>query len=104
MVGTSCLGFAASCIAARSNSIGQLIAAQAIMGAALSNAALAYAIPAEILPRRWRPLSQGFANAGATFGGIVGPFVILSFINKYGAHGWVNFYWTASRPHPRAHS
>lgn len=87
---TSALGFVASCIAARSDTIGQLIAAQSIMGVALSNAALAYAIPAEILPRRWRPLSQAFANAGATLGGILGPFVILGFIQNYGS--FKNFY------------
>ena len=62
LVGTCLVSFIGSAIAPGATSLGRLIAAQVLIGVGFAAAPLAYAIPSEILPRKWRPLAQGFCK------------------------------------------
>lgn len=55
LVTTSIISFIGAAIAPGSESIGRLIAAQALIGFGFAAVPLAYSVPSEILPRRWRP-------------------------------------------------
>jgi len=55
LVSTSTTSFIGAAIAPGSKDIYRLIAAQTIIGVGFAAVPLAYAVPSEILPRRWRP-------------------------------------------------
>jgi MFS family permease len=55
LVGTITLSFIGAAIAPGSQSIYRLIGAQILISFGFSAAPLGYAIPSEILPRKWRP-------------------------------------------------
>lgn len=55
LVSTSTISFIGAAIAPGSKDINRLIAAQTIIGVGFAAVPLAYAVPSEILPRRWRP-------------------------------------------------
>ena len=55
LVCTSTISFIGAAIAPGSNSIYRLIAAQTLIGVGFAAVPLAYAVPSEILPRKWRP-------------------------------------------------
>lgn len=93
LVGCCTVAFIGCAIAPGSQSIGRLIAAQTLIGVGFAVVPLAYAVPSEILPRKWRPLAQGFCNTAALLAGISGP-LIIGYMVKLDEHqGWRNFYW-----------
>ncbi|KEF52257.1 uncharacterized protein A1O9_11497 [Exophiala aquamarina CBS 119918] len=93
LVGCCTAAFIGCAIAPGSHSIDRLIAAQTLIGVGFAVVPLAYAVPSEILPRKWRPLAQGFCNSAALLAGISGP-LIIGYMVKQDAHqGWRNFYW-----------
>lgn len=55
LVGTCAISFVGACIAPGSTSIYRLIVANILIGVGFAAVPLAYAVPSEILPRRWRP-------------------------------------------------
>lgn len=55
MIGAITLSFVGAAIAPGSQTIYRLIGAQILISFGFSAAPLGYAIPSEILPRRWRP-------------------------------------------------
>lgn len=55
MVGACVLSFVGAAIAPGSKDIYRLIAAQVLIGFGFATVPLAYCVPSEILPRRWRP-------------------------------------------------
>ena len=55
IVGALIISFVGAAIAPGSETIYRLIGAQVMISFGLSAVALGYAIPSEILPRRWRP-------------------------------------------------
>jgi MFS family permease len=55
LVGTTVIAFVGAAIAPGSGNIYRLIAAQTLLGFGFASSALAYAVPSEILPRKWRP-------------------------------------------------
>ena len=55
LVGSSAVSFIGACIAPGSSSIYRLIGANILIGVGFASVPLAYAVPSEILPRRWRP-------------------------------------------------
>lgn len=55
LVGAALMSFVGSAIAPGSQSIYRLIVAQILIGIGFSSVALAYAVPSEITPKRWRP-------------------------------------------------
>lgn len=93
LVGSCLVSFVGSAIAPGSSSIGRLIAAQTLIGVGFSAVPLAYAVPSEILPRKWRPLAQGFCNVAAICAGISGPLIIGILVKRNPHQGWRTFYW-----------
>lgn len=55
LVGPCMLSFIGAAIAPGSTSIGRVIAAQVLIGFGFATVPLAYVVPSEILPRKWRP-------------------------------------------------
>jgi MFS family permease len=55
LVGSSVISFIGAAIAPGSASIYRLIVAQILIGFGFASVPLAYCVPSEILPRRWRP-------------------------------------------------
>ena len=55
LVGSCIISFVGAAIAPGSNNIYRLIAAQTLIGVGFASVPLAYSVPSEILPRRWRP-------------------------------------------------
>lgn len=55
LVGPCLLSFIGSAIAPGSTTIYRLIAAQVLIGFGFATVPLAYVVPSEILPRKWRP-------------------------------------------------
>ena len=55
LVSTCLISFVGSAIAPGSTSIYRVIVAQCLIGAGFAAVPLAYCVPSEILPRRWRP-------------------------------------------------
>lgn len=58
MVVCCVISFVGSAIAPGSESVYRLIAAQVLIGLGFSSTALAYCVPSEILPKKWRPSKQ----------------------------------------------
>ncbi|OAL42841.1 MFS general substrate transporter [Pyrenochaeta sp. DS3sAY3a] len=87
------LAFIGAAIIPHSKSIYQVIGGSIMIGFGLTAAPLSYAVPSEIVPRRWRSASQGFINMVGSLGAITGPLVIGALTRKNPTQGWRNFYW-----------
>jgi MFS family permease len=120
LVGASVVSFVGAAIAPGSTNIYRLIGATILIGVGFSTVGLAFAVPSEILPRKWRPsmskpsastpsmltrsletnspitVSQAVMNIAACLGAVVGPLVIGAFAKADVKDGWKNFY--VSRP------
>lgn len=55
LVGSSLVSLVGAAIAPGSQNIYRLIAAQTLIGVGFASVPLAYSVPSEILPRKWRP-------------------------------------------------
>ncbi|KAL1797019.1 hypothetical protein ACET3X_005559 [Alternaria dauci] len=93
IVGLMTLAIIGSAIVPNSDSIYRVIGGSIMIGFGLTSAPLSYAVPSEIVPRRWRSACQGFINMCGTLGAITGPLVIAAFTNENPTQGWRNFYW-----------
>ncbi|KAJ5762326.1 uncharacterized protein N7511_005708 [Penicillium nucicola] len=93
LVGPAIISFIGCAIAPGSNSIFRLIAAQVLIGFGFATVPLAYCIPSEIIPRKWRPMAQAFMNIAAALGACAGPLIIGSLTRKNPHTGWRYFYW-----------
>ncbi|KAJ5365236.1 hypothetical protein N7517_008122 [Penicillium concentricum] len=93
LVGPAVISFIGCAIAPGSDSIYRLIAAQVLIGFGFATVPLAYCIPSEILPRKWRPMAQAFMNIAAALGACSGPLIIGSLTKKNPHTGWRYFYW-----------
>jgi MFS family permease len=60
LVGPAIISFIGCAIAPGSSSIYRLIAAQVLIGFGFATVPLAYSVPSDILPRRWRPSEFNF--------------------------------------------
>ncbi|KAH8653570.1 putative siderophore iron transporter [Xylariales sp. PMI_506] len=93
MVGTALISFIGSAIAPGSNNIYRLIVAQVLIGFGFASTSLAYSVPSEILPRKWRPMVQAAINIAAALGACSGPLIIGAFTRNNPMNGWRNYYW-----------
>lgn len=80
-------------VAPGSTGINRLIISQALIGCGFAVQGMGYAVPSEILPRKYRPLAQGLLQTWAYVGGILGSMSIGAMINNLGRGGWRKFYW-----------
>ena len=93
LVGSCVISFIGSAIAPNSGSIFRLIAAQTLIGFGFAAVPLAYCVPSEILPRRWRPMAQAGINVAAALGSISSQLMIGALKNNDPINGWRKFYW-----------
>ncbi|OWY42097.1 hypothetical protein AA0119_g4864 [Alternaria tenuissima] len=93
ILGLVILAIIGSAIIPNSESIYRVVGGSIMIGFGLTSAPLSYAVPSEIVPRRWRSVCQGFINMCGTLGAITGPLVIGAFTNNNPTQGWRNFYW-----------
>ncbi|KAH8901380.1 putative siderophore iron transporter [Thozetella sp. PMI_491] len=93
MVCTSLVSFIGSAIAPGSDNIYRLIGAQVLIGFGFASTSLAYCVPSEILPRKWRPMVQAGINIGAALASCIGPLVIGAFTRDDPENGWRKYYW-----------
>lgn len=93
MVGLTTIAFVGAAIAPGSQSIFRLMGASVMVGCGLGAGTLGYAVPSEIVPRRWRPLFQALINVAAGLGAVTGPFVIGALTQQDTLGGWRKFYW-----------
>jgi MFS family permease len=63
LVGPSLISFISAAIAPGSSSIYRLIVAQILIGFGFATVPLAYCVPSEILPRKWRPSESTCGDA-----------------------------------------
>ena len=110
LVGLTAVSFVGAAIAPGSNNIYRLIIAQILIGFGFSTVPLAYCIPSEILPRKWRPskhkfcvksdehlahqslVAQAFLNLAAVVGACSAPLMIGALTQSDPANGWRKFY------------
>ncbi|RSH79191.1 uncharacterized protein EHS24_001230 [Apiotrichum porosum] len=90
----SCLfSLVGAAIAPGAKDIYRLIVSQILIGIGFAAAPLAFAIPSEILPRKWRPLAQSLANVAGSLGSLCAPLITGALTKKSEHNGWRNFYW-----------
>jgi MFS family permease len=90
-----CAGSAVSVVgagvAARSHTLGSLLVGQTLIGVGFAMLPLAYVVPSEILPRKWRPFAQGLLNVFAYSAAVLGQLTMGAFIKHDNLNGWRNF-------------
>lgn len=64
------IAFAGSCISARSSGINELIGGGILIGFGLSSLGIIVAIPAEVLPLKYRAIANGANFLGGALGGV----------------------------------
>lgn len=104
------ISFIGSAVAPGSQSIYRLIVAQILIGFGFSSTALAYSVPSEILPKKWRPsessdltisgrtitnmepVVQSIVNIAAALGACSGPLIMGALSRSDPMNGWRNYY------------
>lgn len=64
------IAFAGAVISAKAQSMATLIGGGILIGVTLSTIGIVQAIPAEVLPMKFRPLANGFAFVAGSLGGL----------------------------------
>ncbi|RMY57523.1 hypothetical protein D0865_03067 [Hortaea werneckii] len=93
LVGTCLLSFIGAAIAPDATHIGRVVAAQVLIGFGFASVPLAYCVPSEILPRRWRPFVQAGVNLAGALGACAAPLIIGSLTERNPHTGWRLFFW-----------
>ena len=64
------IAFGGAVVSARAKSMGMLVAGGILVGVTLSTISIVQAIPSEVLPLKYRALSNGFSFLGGAVGGL----------------------------------
>lgn len=64
------IAFAGAVMSAKAQSMATLIGGGILIGVTLSTISIVQAIPAEVLPMKFRPLANGFAFVAGSLGGL----------------------------------
>ena len=64
------IAFAGSCVSAKASGINQLIGGGILIGVGLSSLGIIVAIPAEVLPLKYRAVANGANFLGGALGGV----------------------------------
>ncbi|KAF2183900.1 MFS general substrate transporter [Zopfia rhizophila CBS 207.26] len=86
------IAFVGSILAARATSMTTLIGYSILFGPSLTSAAVIQSISSEILPLKWRSVSNGLAFVGGNFGGLTGSLAGGKLAGG-GLHGWRHIFW-----------
>ncbi|KAK4552216.1 hypothetical protein LTR86_010570 [Recurvomyces mirabilis] len=92
------IAFIGACVSARAESMTVLIVGGVLIGTTLSTISIVQAIPAEVLPLKYRALANGFAFVGGAVGGLVGSLGAGGVTNANPA-GWRNIFWMQAAFH-----
>ena len=90
------IAFVGAVISAKATSMAMLIGGGILIGTTLSTIAIVQAIPAEVLPLKYRALANGFAFIGGAVGGLVGGLGAGGVTNQ-SPSGWVRPYLSQLR-------
>ncbi|GAM43169.1 siderophore iron transporter [Talaromyces pinophilus] len=89
---TCAISFIGACIGPGPTSIHRLIVANIFVGVGFAAVPLAYAVPSEILPRRWHPSAQAGINIAALLANCSAPLVIGALTTCDAHTGWRYYY------------
>ncbi|KAI9758940.1 MAG: hypothetical protein M4579_002680 [Chaenotheca gracillima] len=92
------IAFAGAVVSAKATSMSMLIGGGILIGVTLSTIAIIQAIPAEVLPLKYRALANGFAFVGGSVGGLIGS-VASGALTNINASGWRNIFWMQAAFH-----
>ncbi|KAH6715778.1 major facilitator superfamily domain-containing protein [Leptodontidium sp. MPI-SDFR-AT-0119] len=92
------IAFAGAVMSAKAQSMATLIGGGILIGVTLSTISIVQAIPAEVLPMKFRPLANGFAFVAGSLGGLIGVLGGGGFTNE-NIKGWRNIYWLQAAFH-----
>ncbi|KAF2008792.1 putative siderophore iron transporter [Aaosphaeria arxii CBS 175.79] len=93
LLGGCAMGVIGCAIVPGSKDIYRVIAGQTIVGFGYATTPLLYAIPSEILPKKWRPIAQAIVNVAAAIASITGPLAIGALTRRDMINGWRRFWW-----------
>ncbi|KIW18439.1 hypothetical protein PV08_02727 [Exophiala spinifera] len=93
LIGTGIVSFIGCAVAPGSHNINRLIAAQALIGVGPASAPLVYVVPSEVVPRKWRPVTQAGINVASIIAACSGPVALGGFTRLDEKRGWTNFWW-----------
>ncbi|KAI1334417.1 MFS general substrate transporter [Xylariaceae sp. FL0016] len=92
------IAFVGAVVCATAKSMGVLIGGGILIGVTLSTISVVQAIPAEILPLKYRALANGFAFIGGAVGGLIGS-LGAGAVTDVSAGGWRYIFWLQAAFH-----
>ncbi|GAB1736026.1 hypothetical protein NU219Hw_g6080t1 [Hortaea werneckii] len=92
------IAFVGAVVSARAETMATLIGGGVLIGVTLATIAIVQAIPAEVLPLKYRALANGFAFIGGAVGGLLGGLSAGGLTNR-NASGWRGIFWMQAAFH-----
>ncbi|KIY00053.1 uncharacterized protein Z520_03738 [Fonsecaea multimorphosa CBS 102226] len=92
------IAFAGAVVAAKASSMPMLIGGGILIGVTLSTNGIVQAIPSEVLPLKYRPLSTGIGYIAGTLGGLVAVLSAGALTNTKSG-GWRAIFWIQAALH-----
>ncbi|KAJ9606740.1 hypothetical protein H2200_008749 [Cladophialophora chaetospira] len=93
MVAACILAFIGAAISPGSESLWRLIFGLFFQGIGVAIVSIVYTVPAEIMPRRWRPMAQASILAGSALSCMIAPLSLGALIKQNAHTGWRNWFW-----------
>ncbi|KAI1407673.1 MFS general substrate transporter [Hypoxylon sp. FL1857] len=92
------IAFVGAVVSAKATSMSMLIGGGILIGTTLATISIVQAIPAEILPLKYRALANGFAFVGGAVGGLIGS-LGAGAVTNVNASGWRYIFWIQAAFH-----
>ncbi|KAK9446514.1 putative mfs drug efflux pump [Limtongia smithiae] len=92
------IAFIGAVVSARATSMSMLIGGGVLIGVTLSTISIIQAIPAEVLPLKYRALANGFAFLGGAVAGLAGG-IGAGAVTNMSSSGWRNIFWMQAAFH-----
>ncbi|OJD29210.1 mfs general substrate transporter [Diplodia corticola] len=92
------IAFVGAVICAKATSMNMLIGGSILVGVTLSTIAIVQSIPSEILPLKYRTVSNGISFLGGASAGIIGQLSAGAYTNM-SPSGWRYIFWTQAAFH-----
>ncbi|KAI7473922.1 aldolase [Hortaea werneckii] len=92
------IAFIGAVVSAQAETMATLIGGGVLIGVTLATIAIVQAIPAEVLPLKYRALANGLAFIGGAVGGLLGGLSAGGLTNR-NADGWRGIFWMQAAFH-----
>ncbi|KAI1138413.1 MFS general substrate transporter [Hypoxylon sp. FL0543] len=92
------IAFVGAVVSAKATSMSMLIGGGILIGTTLATISIVQAIPAEILPLKYRALANGFAFVGGAVGGLIGS-LGAGAVTNVNTGGWRYIFWMQAAFH-----